>query len=161
MANYGKEKNKEHLALIKRTIARNPNISILQIQKVLEKQKDPLHLHQDYINKLVNKIRGERARRYDNMAKNEAIAKFEDFLDDLGGELNRIISDPESQTAKIMAIKQKVENYKSLLNLQFDMGIFERELGKTTNEIVNVAEIIKLIKDVQFRTIKDNSEGNQ
>jgi len=153
----GKEKTKEHLALVRKAISRNPNASILQIRDLLA--NIGYKLDKNYIHKLMKKIRSERAVRYDRAAKNEAIAKFDDFLQDMSDELNKIVSNPENQKSKIMAIRTLVGNYKTLLDLQFDMGVFERNLGKMKNEVVNVGDILKIINDTRRENQDTNKSG--
>ena len=60
-----KEKQQEHISQIRRILVIKSNASVLGIRELLQKQKIPLKLHKDYINKLVNKIRKERAKGLD------------------------------------------------------------------------------------------------
>jgi hypothetical protein len=56
---------------------------------------------------------------------------------------------------KVVAVSNAVKHYKDLLNLQLDMGIFERKLGTLTANVSNVGEILKMIEDA-----KRNKQNN-
>ena len=147
MPAYSKEKEGEFIGQIRMIIVQKPDIHILQIQKALK--DGGISLDKNYINKLIKKIRGERANRYNNAAANVAIAKFEDFVKLMSQELMKIVKTPDDQHVKVKAIKQLVEQYKDVLNLQFDMGVFERQIGKVKSDITNIADILKMIHDAK------------
>lgn len=156
---YGKEKQKEHLEMIREIMVYRPNVTIYKIKEVLEQNE--VKLDKDYINKLKNKIHAERALRYNNAAVNEAIAKFDDFINTLGKKLVTIQKSSKDEWAQMEAIKLLVNNYKTLLNLQFDMGVFEKKLGelKVKTEITNVAEILKIITDAENKSTNRANAG--
>jgi hypothetical protein len=152
MSRYSKEKEKEFIGHIRQIIVRKPDITLFKIQAVLD--KNGIKLDKNYINRLTNKIRGERANRYNNAAANVAIAQFEDFVKSMDDELMKVVNNPEDQHVKVKAVKQLIEQYKDILNLQFDMGVFERQIGKVKSDITNVADILKIIHDSK------NKQGN-
>ena len=147
MSKYSKEKQKEHMAKIRQIIVINPNASILQIQTVLEKNNYPLD--KNYIGKLLRKIASERASRYNSAAAHTAIAKFEDFVKYVENELLKIAKESPSDMVKTVALSNTVKHHKEVLNLQFDMGVFERKIGSSKVEITNIAEILKIITDAE------------
>jgi len=80
---YSKERQQEHISQIRRILVVKPEASILDIKDSLSKQRSPLDLDKDYINKLVNRIRKERAKRLDKYTINVILANFQDEVEEL------------------------------------------------------------------------------
>lgn len=134
---------------IRRILVINPNATILGIKKILANKKTPLNLDKDYINRLVNIIRKERARRLDSYTVNVVLAKFQDEVDELKKRLWAIISSPSSSyQEKIAAIRELRNSSKDLFDKMFDAGVFERKLGKLNLKGVLTADERDMIKKV-------------
>ncbi len=131
MAIYSKERQQEYINQIRRILVIKPDSSIMEIKESLAKQRKPLNLDKDYINKLVNKIRKERAKRLDYYTVNKVLAGFQDEVEELKKRLWVIITDQMTTTTeKIMAIKELRNSSKDLFDKMFDAGVFERKLGE-------------------------------
>ncbi|MDD5689912.1 MAG: hypothetical protein PHQ76_06555, partial [Caldisericia bacterium] len=128
---YSKERQQEHINQIRRVLVIKPDSSILEIKDALEKQRVPLKLDKNYINRLVNKIRKERAKRFDYYTVNKVLAGFQDEIEELKKRLWIIITDQTTTaTEKTMAIRELRNSDKDLFDKMFDAGIFERKLGE-------------------------------
>lgn len=127
-----KERQREHISQIKRVLVINPDSSILDIKEALaNKQKNPLNLDKNYINRLVNKIRKERVKRLDNYTINVVLARFQDEVEELKKRLWLIITNPVSlEKDKIAAIKELRTSSKDLFDKMFDAGVFKRKIGE-------------------------------
>lgn len=164
MPAYTKEHEQELMSKIRQIMVLKPDASCRQIVDVM--QQNGRSITKEYVLKLQKKIRGERAHRYDNAAAKEAIAKFEDFVKTMNEELLKLNKETKLDVVKSITISNIVKNYKMVLDFQFDTGVFERKLGKMTIEQINVAEILKAIKDErdakqnQNRNSNDGGEGS-
>jgi len=128
---YTKERQKEHISQIRRLLVIKPEASIFDIKEALANQRKPLKLDKDYINKLVNKIRKERAKRLDYYTINVVLAKFQDEILELKKRLWVIITNAESsEKDKIAAIRELRTSSNDLFNKMFDSGVFTKKLGK-------------------------------
>ena len=129
MPSYSKDNEQYHIDRIREMLFIRPKAGALMVQRMLEQDgKSPLHLHQDYINRLLQKIRKERAhRQYKKI--NEEVATMEDEFEWLREETIRILLGNTDAAGKIRAInamwKMRIELYEAKLNA----GIFERRLG--------------------------------
>jgi len=128
---YSKERQQEHISQIRRILVVKPEASVLDIKEALAKQRKSLKLDKDYINKLVNKIRKERAKRLDYYTINKVLAEFQDEVEELKRRLWAIIMSFEaSERDKISAIRELRNSSKDLFDKMFDAGIFKRKLGE-------------------------------
>ena len=128
---YTKERQKEHMSQIRRILVIKPESTILEVRDTLARQIKPLKLDKDYINRIINKIRKERANRLDHYTINVVLAKFQDEMEELKRRLWIIITKGEStEKDKIAAIKELRNSSKELFDKMFDAGIFERKLGE-------------------------------
>lgn len=128
---YSKEKQQEHISQIRRILVIKPDSTILGIKEELANKKKPLNLDKDYINKLVNKIRKERAKRLDYYTVNKILAEFQDEIGELKKRLWIIITNPESsEKDKIAAIRELRTSSKDLFDKMFDAGVFTKKLGE-------------------------------
>ncbi len=128
---YSKERKQEHISQIRRVLVVKPESSILDVKESLEKQRIPLKLDKDYINKLINKIRKEKAKRLDYYTINKVLAEFQDEVEELKRRLWFIIMNAEtSERNKIAAIRELRTSSKDLFDKMFDAGVFNRKLGK-------------------------------
>ena len=146
---YSKERQQEHISQIRRILVVKPDSSILDIKEALAKQRIPLNLDKDYINKLVNRIKKERANRLDKHTINVVLARFQDEVEELKKRLWLIITNPESSDKdKIAAIRELRTSSKDLFDKMFDAGIFRRKLGKINLGKTLTKEEQDLIKKV-------------
>jgi len=131
---YSKEKQQEHISQIRRVLVIQPNATILGVQAILaNKKKQPLKLHKDYINRLINKIRKERAKRLDNYTVNVVLAKFQDEVEELKRRLWLIITNAMTPDKdKVAAIKELRQSSKDIFDKMFDSGIFTKKIGELT-----------------------------
>lgn len=128
---YTKEQQQEYISQIRRVLVVKPESSILNIKEVLAKQRKPLNLDKDYINKLVRIIRKERIGRLDRYTINVVLAKFQDEIEELKKRLWIIITSPEVvEKDKIAAIRELRNSSKDLFDKMFDAGVFSRKLGE-------------------------------
>jgi len=149
MSKYSKEQSKEHLGIIKRLLIKKPNLTI---EKTIGLVNEIIGItfDKDYVAKLLKKIRGERVNRYNNATKANAVALYEDFIEDLNADLRNLYSNEKiSISEKVNIIRTLAQNYKEIVNMQMDLGILERELGTMRSEVINVAEIAKLVREAQ------------
>ena len=128
---YSKEKQQEHISQIRRVLVIKPDSTILEVRAILIDQKIPLKLDKDYINRLVNKIRKERAKRLDHYTINKILVDFQDEVAELKRRLWVIITSPGNlERDKIAAIRELRTSSKDLFDKMFDAGIFKRKLGE-------------------------------
>jgi len=164
---YSKEKQQEHISLIRRILVVRPDSTILGIRDSLMKRDKPLKFDKDYINRLVNKIRRERAERLDRYTINKVLAKFQDEVEELKRRLWTIIMSQEtSEKDKISAIRELRNSSKDLFDKMFDAGVFKKQLGEVTNLIELVREANKVNKDAREKREKrdignDTSQSEQ
>jgi Na+-transporting NADH:ubiquinone oxidoreductase subunit NqrC len=134
MSTYSKQKQMEHIALIRSILVRKSDASLRTIQEVLERDTK-LKLHLSYINKMVHKIREEKLKRFINVKIDTYLTEFADETKELKEKLWAIMNDPQSsQSDKVKAIKEIRESSKVLMEKMFDGGVFERQIGKLKTE---------------------------
>ena len=109
-----------------------PDSTILEVKSMLaSRRKHPLNLDKDYINRLVNVIRKERAERLDKYTVNKVLVEFEDEVRELKKNLWVIINGMEtSYRDKVSAIRELRNSSKDLFDKMFDAGVFKRKLGE-------------------------------
>jgi hypothetical protein len=156
MPTYSKGYEQELISKVRQILDKKPDISCRQISEVMANNN--IVISKDYALKIIKKIQGERANRYNNAAAKEAVAKFEDFLKVMNEELLKLKDSTKLDVVKAMCVSNMVKNYKMLLDMQFDIGVFERQIGKIKTEHVNVAEVLKLLKDE--RDAQQNQKRN-
>ena len=149
---YTKERQKEHMSQIRRILVIKPESTILEVRDTLARQIKPLKLDKDYINRIINKIRKERANRLDHYTINVVLAKFQDEMEELKRRLWIIITKGEStEKDKIAAIRELRNSSKELFDKMFDAGIFERKLGEIGIEDKSKT-LTNLLKDAEPKT---------
>ena len=158
MSVRSKEYEKEMIARVRQILIVKPDASIRQIVKVMNENN--IKMSFEYVMTLLKKIRNERANRYNTAVAHTAIAKFEDFVKYVESELLKIAKNSPSDMVRTIALSNMVKHYKDILNLQFDMGVFERKLGSAKLEITNIAEILKIITEAE-NDIKSKRANNQ
>jgi len=162
---YSKERQQEHISQIRRILVVKPEASILDIKESLSKQRSPLDLDKDYINKLVNRIRKERAKRLDKYTINVILANFQDEVEELKKRLWLIITNPNSSDqSKISAIRELRTSSKDLFDKMFDAGVFKRklgeiEIGKTLSS--EEQDLIKQAIELNYGTEEDPNSTAQ
>lgn len=138
---------------VRKIIVIKPGASEREIESALREKN--INISRQYIRGLLKKIHGERAWRYNNVAAKMAIAQFEDFVKFVASELIKIRTTTKSDMVKVIALDNMIKHYRSLIDLQFDMGVFERKLGTIRTEVVNIAELLKLLKDAEQEQKRD------
>ena len=162
---YSKERQKEHKSQIRRILVVKPDAGILEIKDSLAKQRIPLKIDKDYINKLVNEIRDERADRLDSYTLNKVLAEFQDEVSELKKRLWLIITNPNSSDqSKISAIRELRTSSKDLFDKMFDAGVFKRklgeiEIGKTLSS--EEQDLIKQAIELNYGTEEDPNSTAQ
>ena len=128
---YSKEKQQEHISQIRRILVMKPDATILGVQALLQKQRKPLKLDKNYINRLVNKIRKERAKRLDHYTVHKVLAEFQDEIGELKKRLWGILNNAGATPhEKISAVKELRSSSVDLFDKMFDAGVFEKKMGE-------------------------------
>lgn len=131
MARYGKEKIQEQISQIRRILVIKPDSTIPDVQGALARQKKPLKLDKDYVNKLIKKIRKERIYRLDRYTINKVLAEFQDEVEELKKRLWVIInSSDSSHRDRVSAVKELRNSSKELFDKMFDAGVFTKKIGE-------------------------------
>lgn len=134
MPAYSKENEHYYTDRIRQALFVRPKAGALTVQRILEQDRQsPLHLHHDYINRLLRKIRKERASRARKKI-GEEIALMEDEFEWLREETIRILVGNTEPGDKVRAIAQMWKMRLDLYNAKLDAGIFERHLGEMVVE---------------------------
>lgn len=119
-----------HASRIRSVMVLTPGASAYEIQKALERSDQPLSLDPRYIQKIRDKIIGERARRNDLLTIGPRIAYIQDKKQLIDSQLWRLITDPATgDRAKVQALGLLMKNETDLLQAEMDAGIFERKIG--------------------------------
>ena len=153
MPKYSKEHEKEFIAKIHQVLVYNPNASILTIQKFLS--ANGTALDKDYINRLLKKIRGERANRYSHQMEKMVVAKIEDLTNYLNTKLLKIEQSTSNDMVKIMAIRQINIQILNLFKIQRDAGVF-KEAEEKEDDLPNTVEILRIIDNAEKERAKAN-----
>lgn len=145
---YGRQKRREHIAIIRQIMVRYPNATIEQIGELVKTVPDYQEktFSKVYINKLQSLIHAERAARYDEQTKALVVASFEDFINDIEPRLRSIMNNKNDSRASVVAAKQLVENRKQLIEMAMDVGLLERKLGSVDLVHYDVATISRLVE---------------
>lgn len=152
MPKYSKNRQGEHIALIRRILIVRPDSTIFGVKDLLAKREPPVNLDKDYIAKLLNKIRKEKAYRIEHYTVNKILVDFDDEVKELKRRLWSIVADPGTEDAdKIRAIKEIRNSSANLFDKMFDAGVFKKQLGESTT-------LIELVK--QANREKEN-EGTR
>lgn len=129
---------------IRDVIARNPMISVLQLQAVLKErgfktaEGNPLHWH--YLAKLVRKLNREKVIAVDLQKVNERLAETKEryrvmvemlwrIIDYRVEYLTQYLMGPPSHAEKISAANTLIKLDLAILKAEMDLGIFDRKLG--------------------------------
>lgn len=88
------------------------------------------NIDRHYINKLVNEIHTERAKRANTWALNRALSDFQDVMAEIARVGWEIINDPMAKNQdRVMAMREVREAYNTSFEKLFDAGVFERKVG--------------------------------
>ena len=146
-----KEKQSEHISQIRRILVIKPDASVREVKEALATQRKPLKLDKDYINKLVNKIRKERAKRLDYYTVNKVLAEFQDEVEELKKRLWLIITSVESsERDKVAAIRELRTSSKDLFDKMFDAGVFSRKLGELEVKTLSDKDTALIKKSIDY-----------
>ena len=134
MARYSKEKEYEFRSKIRQILTKKPDITIMGTKAILD--DNGIVLDKNYINKLINKIRKERAYNINHYTFNKLIGDFADDIAELKKKMWTIIDSSDAKYRdKISASKEIREQTNMLIDKMFDGGVFERNLGTMKNII--------------------------
>jgi hypothetical protein len=142
MSKYSKEHEKEFIGKIRKILVHHPGATILNIQKILD--SNGIRLDKDYINKLLRKIRYERAYRYNNRAIQEAIAEYEDFVLYASGELMKMSQNTTNDMVKLAILNSLINQRRNLLKIQFEVGVFDKP---SDNGDISIVQILKNLEE--------------
>ncbi len=159
MSNYSEEKREEHKIKVRNILIRRPNVSIRQIVKVLKSEN--AELDKDYVNKIVRELDAKRTANLDKYALKSAVASFWERVNETDTYLWQILTDPKQPARdRVMAAREIRLNYKDVLEVMFNAGMFDRKVGKVDINMLDVFAIVeKMEKDKDFRktlNIKDS-----
>jgi hypothetical protein len=113
---------------VRSLLVQNPQISGEGIRKRLEDQGLVIDRH--YINKLINEIHTERAKRASTWMLNHALASLQDQMSEIVKAAWEIVNDPMARNMdKTLAMKEIREAHNLIFEKLFDAGVFERKLG--------------------------------
>lgn len=144
--------------LIRRTLIKDPNISSRELAKILDCNHKTAW-------KLMKTVKEENIIRMEKEIENmrtitveQELAKIEKENAEVVRELWNVISASKvSYKEKVNALRAIVMARKEIFNLKFDAGLFIKSLGKLD---VNVAELVKKLKEAEDDTGGDNSESS-
>lgn len=135
MPKISDDKEAEYIERIRSIIVRRPDVTISQIQELLEMAKSPISLSRQYTHNLVRKIRKNRAQRLNHYTLNLVLGKFEHEAEELKKKLWTIAdSQMSTDKDKIAAMRELRSTSEALFDKMFDSGFFKRNLGKTETE---------------------------
>lgn len=141
---------------IRDVVARNPLISVLQLQSVLKergfKTAEGNALHWHYLAKLVRKLNREKALAVDLQKVNERIAETKERYRIMVEMLWRIIDYkmeyielynlfPPKNDERIKAANTLVKLDLAILKAEMDAGIFDRKLGSVDVNVYRAAPL--------------------
>lgn len=161
MPAYSKEREAYHVARVRSILIRKSDAAVLEIRDVLSTHpSSPLTLNHKYLERIVKKIRGERAQRLNRTTVNYVLAELSDQIQELNGRLWLIIGNENAAARdKIQAIRTMRENSVALFDKMFDAGVFERQLGKVqTEKRYDLAKIIMAIPQPERDAFLDQAE---
>lgn len=144
--------------LIRRELIRDPNVSSRQLAKILQIGKRRAWM-------FLKEVRQENIKRMEKEIENlrtvtveQELAKIEKENAEVVRELWNVISSSKvSYKEKVNALRAIVMARKEIFNLKFDAGLFIKSLGKLD---INVAELVKKLKEAEDDTGGDNSESS-
>lgn len=139
MARYSKEKEYEFRSKIRQILVKKPDSTIMQVKAILD--DNGIVLDKNYINRLINKIRVERAYNINHYTFNKIIGDFADEVAELKKKMWNIVDSKDAKYRdKIAATKEIREQASTLIDKMFDGGVFERSLGKIKNDVTITPE---------------------
>lgn len=171
MPRYTKEKQTYHLALIRRFLVQNPNITALEIVDKLDSGGKPIKLHREYVGKLMKKVHKEQYHKVDNYVLNKFLAKYTERIEELDRYLWAVLnSDITTASEKVAAIRELRNNANDVYERLANAGIFTKQLGEVTLKNVNIlkletADLLKLLERMEVEQINllpnGTDTGNQ
>lgn len=167
---YSEQEQELHKQKVATVMVLNPGISIRGIVKQLTEAGSPLD--KDYVNKLKNEVLSDQLHTIREEDKEMAIAQFQSMAAFVVSELQKICDEElvlthgkeekletriRAQGNRIKALAEIRKTFEVMVNLKMDLGIFERHIGKLTNEH-SVKEIMDAIKHERSK-ITDGATG--
>lgn len=167
------EKKEEYKAVIRRVIAMNPTISVLELQRRLGESSPPLALSRDYLTSLVKEIRLERIKEVEDQTKEDLFAQVQDVVIFVNNQLRAIANEEKlvytklndkglpsekaevrifAQQNRIKALNSVIVNLEKLVNLKMDLGIIERKVGTMDFKVIDMMSALKKIRNGDYST---------
>jgi len=157
MSRYSKERINDHKIRVKSLMVRNPELSVLKAQKLLEDDNTiPLHLSAEYIGKLMNKLRKEKTLRFARENIEDYLAGYEDEMKEIKKVLWNIIKDDTStKSERTVALRELKAVLKDLFDKRFEAGIHDKKTKDVTinNTLVQFANQITNEVSIKKRTM--------
>jgi len=136
MPRISKEHKQLYKSKIRSLLSQNPQISQRELQLRLE--QDGTKLDRKYLGSLLKAIYRERIKRADTMTLNQALASFQDVMEEIVRVAWEIANDPMARNFdRVQALKEIREAYNVTFEKLFDAGVFERKLGTMEATIRN------------------------
>jgi hypothetical protein len=151
MGHLSDEQRKYHLARVRDVIIRKPDVSILEIQRVLDADRSPLHLSENYIAKIAKKVHTERTHRR-NYHTRKYTAMLEDELSALKPFLWQIVQTSKLDVARIAAAGKIAEFTEKLKELNDIVPQAQNAVDITNNTLnifpaINSPRTMKLLQE--------------
>lgn len=122
---------------IRQLLAIDPDMSVLEAQRQLG--SNGIHLHRDYLTKLVKKHLASRSHRIDRKVQSAAIAQIENVcMETIRRAWPIVLSQASSDKDKLTAINTINNTHFKMFELYQTAGIFDKKLG-TVDVRVKVA----------------------
>lgn len=166
------EKKQEYKQVIRRVIAMNPTISILELQRRLREAESPLPLSYDYLTELVREVRVDRVKEVEDQTKEDLFAQVSDVVEWVNNQLRAIAQEEKlvytktkdgvptetaevrifAQQNRIKALNSVIVNLEKLINLKMDLGIIERKQGTLDFRVIDYMSALKKLRNGDYTT---------
>lgn len=116
----------------------------------------------NFIGQRIQKIEKARAKRFINETIETHLSKYQDKIEMLNAEMQKIISDPKSSKKDIISAARVLAfNENQLFEKMFDAGIFERQLGRLEQDhkFGLAAESFRFFI-MEYRKVRDEQSTN-
>lgn len=167
------EQREEYKATIRRILALNPTISILELQRRLKAASPPMELEYQFLKNLTSEIRADRIKEVESQTKEDLFAQISDVVEWVNNQLRAIAQEEKlvytktkegggpaekaevrifAQQNRIKALNSVIVNLEKLINLKMDLGIIDRNLGSVDVRIIDHMAALKKIRNGDYTT---------
>ncbi len=141
---FSEERKKEIEKQVRRCLVEDKKASSREIAKKLD------FTDHKYICKVINKIRKERAERFNHYTIDKVLSEYQDNSYERKRELLEIKNTAKNPRVKINAIRELRNEDTVMFNMIADAGVFERKLGElSVKDKTAIKNLDNLPKDVQ------------